>query len=96
MIELGTTDFDFWSINTDPASIFRYSQGLKQRYPSRNLVIFAKRGDCDDIACWEEGKPGRIVVINDFADNGYENAGEYDDFQDWFKSVIDTMMKDWN
>jgi hypothetical protein len=94
VIELNLCNIEFWSIQTDIAFIVSYSTNLKKRYPDRDLVLFAKRNDNDLIACWEKGKPGRVVIINDFAYGGYENEAEYDSFWDWFRAAIELMIEE--
>ena len=37
-------------------------EGLKQRYPGRDLVPFARVGYSDDVACWEKGKGYKAKV----------------------------------
>ena len=67
-------------------------QALRQRFPTRELVPFAVRLDCDDVACWERGKSG-VTVIHDFASPGWENRPGYDTFWDWFRSAIEDFIE---
>ncbi|CAN7654934.1 hypothetical protein LJR235_005047 [Pararhizobium sp. LjRoot235] len=92
VIQLNLCDIEFWSIKVNAESIISYSVNLKTRFPERDLVIFAKRNDNDLIACWERGKPGKAVIINDFASGGYENEQEYETFWDWFRAAIELMI----
>lgn len=66
---------------------FHYN-GLKERYPERILVPFARRGDNDDVACFDgadnSGDP-RVIIIHDFASPGWENRGEFKDFLEWLE-----------
>ena len=60
--------------------------GLKERYPKRSIVPFARRKDNDDVACFEAKEPSenpRVIIIHDWASEGWENRGEYDDFLEW-------------
>lgn len=34
----------------------------------------------DDIACWERNKNEKIIIIHDYASEGYENVREFDNF----------------
>ncbi len=73
VIKQGLLDFDPWIIITGDRLKTRYS-GIKQRYPKRELIPFAKREDNDDLACFEKGKG--VVIIHDFASPGYEGRHE--------------------
>jgi hypothetical protein len=79
--------------NLDPWHFFysklqyRYD-GLKQRYPQRIVVPFARRGDNDDIACFEASEPSddpNVIIIHDFASEGWENRGKLENFLAWVK-----------
>ena len=61
------------------------NKGLVDRYPDRTLFVFARVDGEDDIACWEKGKPGKVVVLHDFTSPGWENRMEFDSFNDWYK-----------
>jgi len=85
---------DPWRIIEGDELRKRY-QGLKERYPQRDLVPFAKRDDSDDIACWEKGSPGKVVIIHDFASTGWEQRETLDNFWSWLrKAVEDTISFD--
>ena len=57
--------------------------GLMRRYPSRKLIPFAKRDDCDDIACFEVDRPNFVEIIHDFSSPGFEQRQEYTSFKQW-------------
>ena len=54
-IQLNLVDFDCWYLLDSEWALSLY-EGLQERYPSRKLIPFAKRGDCDDTACFEIGR----------------------------------------
>ena len=62
LIELNLVDFDIWYLLDSEWALSLY-EGLQERYPSRKLIPFAKRGDCDDTACFEIG---RAIRSNSF------------------------------
>lgn len=68
-VETGLAHLRPWRILEGQYSVSRRA-GLKERFPTRDLVPFALRTDCDDVACWERGDLDRVVVIHDFADSG--------------------------
>ncbi|WP_312689888.1 SMI1/KNR4 family protein [Kosakonia sp.] len=84
----GTVDFDPWIILQGDRLKARY-EGVKTRYPGRALLPFARREDNDDIACWERDQGERVIIIHDFASDGYENVTVFDTFADWLREVID-------
>lgn len=80
-----------WIIETGKGLVIRF-KGLKDRYPNRQLIPFASRLDCDDVACWDLASPGRIALIHDFAKSPFEQVKWYEGFWEWFiESVRDTI-----
>lgn len=59
LVDLNLVDFDVWYLIESGQATRRYYD-LKERYPSRNLVPFARRDDNDDIACFEIGKGSKV------------------------------------
>ena len=92
ILDLGLYDFDIWFIMDCEQATDIYN-GMKKRYPNRNLIPFAKRVDSDDTACFELEKGTRIQIIHDFADAGYEQRGEFNDFWEWFNNAINEMIE---
>lgn len=89
--KLGLEDFYLWFLmDADLGS--HYIRDMAKRYPQRHLIPFAKRGDCDDVACFELEKPGKVMIIHDFASPGWEQREEYDTFWDWFRAAVNLMI----
>ena len=88
----GLLDFDPWLILQGERLRIRFN-GIKSRYPSRELIPFARREDNDDVACWEVNKPGKVIIIHDFAKEGYENVQEIDSFWDWLRSALEATIE---
>jgi len=66
----GLTDLGpWWVLRGD--QLRSRMRGLQERYPGRMLVAFARREDNDDVACWEAGGGGKVIVIHDFASDGW-------------------------
>lgn len=60
--------------------------GLKGRYPTRIIVPFARRSDNDDVACFDASESSdnpKVIIIHDWATEGWENRGECADFLSW-------------
>jgi hypothetical protein len=66
-------------------------RGLRERY-RRKYVPFARRQDNDDIACIDPERPGRVVIVHDFASEGYELRQEFESFWDWFRAAVEDMI----
>lgn len=92
IVEQNLTDLSPWHILSNEL-LRAKNEGLKERYPKRNLVPFARRYDNDDVACWEKSNPQKVVIIHDFASEGWENVKDYENFWKWFKTAIDEMIE---
>lgn len=92
LLELNLTNFDVWYFMDKESAKIRLA-GLQKRYPNRTLIPFARRGDCDDIACFEVGEGERVFVIHDFASKGYEQREVYENLWEWLKDVVNTMIE---
>lgn len=91
VVNQNLVDLTPWYI-MDGQLVLERMQGLKDRYPNRDLVPFARRDDNDDVACFEKGKGDLVVVIHDFASPGYEQKTVFPTFWEWFKYAIDEMI----
>jgi hypothetical protein len=65
--------------------------GLRTRY-RRKYVPFAWRQDNDDIACFDPELPGGVVIVHDFASEGFERRREFGSFWDWFRAAVEDMI----
>lgn len=92
VVRLNLINLDPWIIMNSDQVVSRMD-GLKNRYPTRVLVPFARRIDNDDLACFEQLKGERVQVIHDFASTGFEQRKEFNVFWDWFKEAIDEMIE---
>ncbi|MBF0298342.1 MAG: hypothetical protein HQK51_06455 [Oligoflexia bacterium] len=92
IIDQNLIDFDpWWILNAEDAKT--WMNHLKKSYPNRELVPFAKRGDCDDIACWQKGSGNKIIIIHNFASPGWEERKTYETFWDWLRFAIETTIE---
>ena len=90
IVDQQLVDFTPWYVMDREQVVDRY-EGLKNRYPQRELFPFARRDDSDDVACWESPKADKVVIIHDFASAGYEQRETYPSLWDWLKRAIDDM-----
>lgn len=84
-------DFDPWIVLQGGQLRTRF-RGLQERYPERELIPFARREDNDDVACWDKGKEG-VVIIHDFSSSGYENKQDMNSFWDWLRSALEATIE---
>ena len=67
------------------------------RWPNvtdKRLLAFAKRQDCDDLACFIVGDRGGIqgiALIHGWTPSGYDFDREFTDFWAWLKYVVDEI-----
>ena len=72
---------------------------LSRKWPSgpsgTRLVVFARRQDCDDLACFEvtDQRATRIVLVHGWTEAGYSILQKSDDFWEWLKSVVDDIAE---
>lgn len=85
-INANKVDFGEWYLISEERAKQRLN-GLRQRYPTRELIPFAKRDDCDDIACFNAVKKDQVEIIHDFASAGYEQRESYESFGKWLASI---------
>ena len=89
-VVLGLVNICPWSI-MDAKRVNVRLEGLKTRYPNRQLIPFAERQDNDDIACFEIDKGEEIQLIHDFASQGWEQVETFKNLIEWFKIALDDM-----
>ena len=89
---LNLIDLEPWFIlNGD--FLINKRKGLQARFPSLDLVPFARRQDNDDVACWEKsGGNLKVFIVHDYSDCGWDNRKIFESFWDWFKKALDDMI----
>ena len=90
---MNLTDFEFWYFIPDDQLPKRFV-GMSQRYPTRKYIPFARRDDCDDIACFEYGKGENVYIVHDFAGAGFEERKCYSNIGGWLKDAIDELISE--
>src|SRR3990172_9495060 len=86
-VRQGLVNLSPWHVMGRDAVLQRM-QGLRNRYPARELVPFARRQDNDDVACWERDHLPAVVVVHDFSSPGSEVRAECSDFWAWFRVAV--------
>jgi hypothetical protein len=92
VIRLNLIDIEPWYI-MNKNDVQSRIKGMLIRYPNRILIPFARRGDNDDVACFEINKGEEVQIIHDFASSGYEQRKSYKSFWDWFRDAIEEMIQ---
>lgn len=91
LCEFGLQGLEPWEWISCEDLEFRLN-GLRERYPGRNLVPFAERQDRDDVACWDKDMPGLVVVIHDYSSKGLEQRARFASFREWMHQSLDDCM----
>lgn len=92
MVEQGLHFADPWVLLTGVNLRIR-SSGLRERYPDRILLPFAKREDNDDVACWDSCTGESVHIIHDFSSPGSEEREQYQDFYAWLIHAVNQMIE---
>ena len=87
-IQKGIVDWGSWYIVPEQRAKQRLI-GLMKRYPNIKLIPFAKRDDCDDIACFEVDRPNFVEIIHDFSSPGFEQRQEYTSLKQWISIITE-------
>jgi hypothetical protein len=82
VVQSGLRDIGAWQVLDGKWLRIRH-EGLKKRFPDRDLVPFARRLDCDDVACWDSKSSPSVEVVHDFSAPGWEERDSFPSFQAW-------------
>jgi len=73
---------------------------VSERWPRSDtgdevIVAFARRQDCDDLACFECGPSDepRVLVVHGWTPDGYEVVARYETLWAWLKSVVNDIAE---
>jgi len=96
VFELGLTNIEPWYFVEGEEFKILY-EGINKRYPNRLILPFARRRDCDDVACLvvqsNENPQNHVLVIHDFASPGWEVDADLNSFWDWFQLAVKEMIE---
>jgi hypothetical protein len=91
LVDRGLLYFEPWFV-LEGDLLRQRLHGIQARYPGRTLLPFARREDNDDVACWDAAYPGKVVVIHDFAQPGWEQRVVLEDFATWLRLALEDML----
>ena len=90
----GEQEFGGWFLLDERGAIANRNN-LGQLYPGREILPFARRCDCDDVACLVLNDPehphGTILLIHDGAMRGTEIEGVIDSLARWFEQAQEEL-----
>lgn len=96
VFELGLTNLEPWYF-LDDKEYQLIEKGINTRYPKRHVIPFARRKDCDDVACFivksDSHDKENILIIHDYSSAGNEVDKVCKDFWDWFKLAVAEMIE---
>lgn len=77
----------------DSSAVFEIAKKWPRGLFQKRLVAFARRQDCDDIACFEirGSRAVSVVLIHGWTPEGYSVDAEYPTFREWLKAVVDDI-----
>jgi len=91
IVEQNLVYLDPWRV-LEGEELRKKYEGIKERYPDREFVPFAKRDDSDDVAGWEKGVPGKVVILHDYASPEWEERETLDSFWHWLRKAIEDTI----
>ena len=91
LAELPAVSPIFWLLQLDKG-VENWTEILREQYPERVLVPFAKDRRTDDVFCFDgndhSGNPA-VILIHSFTDPGWEYQGEWLHFDSWLSGLIE-------
>ena len=91
LVALKLINFDLWYLMSREQSVVILKQ-LKMNCNSKGLIPFARRGDNEDIACFEIQNNEKVVVLKNCEYLGYQQRQVFDSVWDWFRDAIEIMI----
>jgi len=92
VMKQGLVDLTPWHL-LERAAAIRRMQGLRTRFRTK-YIPFAYRQQNDDVACFDPDRSGAVIVVHDYASEGFELQGEsHATFWDWFRRAVDELVE---
>ena len=91
LMEKGLPDINpWWWLAPHKNSAVYWADTLRNQFPLRMLVPFAKHGGSDDVACFDgsdsTGNP-KVLYIHSFCPPGWEHKDEASSFAEWMQKT---------
>jgi len=91
LVALKLINFDLWYLMSKEQSMVILRQ-MKMNCNRKDLIPFARRGDNEDVACFEIGNNEKVVVLRNCEHLGYRPRQVFDSVWDWFRDAIEIMI----
>jgi hypothetical protein len=89
LITTGLPDIaPWWWLAPHADSLIYWDESLRNQFPSRSLIPFAKDGSSDDVACFDNSDNSenpKILTIHSFCSPGWELRDEASSFSEWLQ-----------
>ena len=86
----------YYFLGKFPDHIKWWHKTIKEQYPTRNLIPFAKDEETDDVFCFDgtdtSGNP-KVYMVHTFASPGWEDRGYWDNFDDWYEDILENSKE---
>lgn len=87
IIKIDSQDMLPWSF-VDKESVSAVNIFICHTYNTRTLFCFAYREDSNAIACFEKTKPGKVVIVYNDDEPGFEAGPEFISFEAWYNYTL--------
>lgn len=80
----------WWFLHKFAGTSEAWLKTVRQQYPERKLVPFAKVGHTDDVACFDASAPSNdpiVHYVHTYASPGWEGRGCVVNFDAWLKNA---------
>lgn len=91
LVALQLVNYDYWYLMKKEQAVEILSQ-IRKQCSHKKLIPFARRGDNDDVACFELGKGEKVVILRQSEFLGYRPYKIFESVWDWFRDAIETMI----
>lgn len=92
LVALQLVNYDYWYVMKKEQAEIVY-EDVRSQCRHKKLIPFARRGDNEDIACFEVGKGENVVILKHSEFLGYRPYMKFESVWDWFREAIETMIK---
>jgi len=91
LVALRLINFDLWYLMNREQSMVIWKQ-MSLNCDRKGLIPFARRGDNEDIACFEVANNEKVLVLKNCEYLGYRPRQAFDSVWDWFRDAIELMI----